>query len=272
MLNILLGYYYVKLILEIMNNLIESIKIFFRPTVYHIRYLKRRFLAVIFKSKISDAKQIPIIINNRNRLEYLLKLIDALVERGYNNIYIIDNFSSYPPLLEYYQSCKYPVFRLKENVGHLALWDTGIYKQFIKDYYVYTDPDVVPINECPNDFLEHFWSHLKSNKRVQKIGFSLKIDDLPKCFKDKDKVINWESQFYEKEVLNLFFEGFIDTTFALYRPWMRAGKGALMYRSKFPYQARHMPWYVDSENLSSEEQFYIDNSTTSTHWTKLNKQ
>ena len=36
-----------------------------------------------------DVKNIPIIINNRNRLTYMKMLISSLEKRGYNNIYII---------------------------------------------------------------------------------------------------------------------------------------------------------------------------------------
>lgn len=248
----------------------EQFKVVMRPLVYFLRTLVRWGQAFIFRSKVREAKQIPIIINNRNRLEYLVQLISALESRGYHNIYIIDNNSSYPPLLEFYDNCKYEIFRLKENVGHLAMWETNIYKRFIKDYYVYTDSDVVPTEECPPDFLDFFWKTLKCNPTVQKVGFSLKIDDLPDTFKNKEDVIAWESQFYKKRINGKFYDALIDTTFALYRPFMRAGKGGLMYRTAAPYQAYHMPWYVDSQNLSMEEIYYIDHATTSTHWTKLN--
>ncbi|WDF59114.1 glycosyltransferase family 2 protein [Flavobacterium sp. KACC 22758] len=253
-----------------MNQFIELIKVYLRPLVYFFRTIRRLTLSFIYPSKISDVKQIPIIINNRNRFEYLLQLINSLENRGYNNIFIIDNDSTYPPLIDYYKTCKYKVFMLGKNVGHLAMWETDIYKNFIKDYYVYTDSDVVPIEECPVDFLELFWKTLKQKPYVQKVGFSLKIDDLPNSFKNKEEVINWEKQFYEIKVNDNFFEALIDTTFALYRPFMKAGKGGLMYRSAFPYQAHHKPWYVDSKNLSYEENYYIEHAVTSTHWTKLN--
>ncbi|PBJ13870.1 glycosyltransferase family 2 protein [Flavobacterium sp. ACN6] len=254
-----------------MNNFTERIKVILRPLVYFFRTIRRLTLSLIYPSKIKNSFQIPIIINNRNRFEYLTQLINALEKRGYTNIFIIDNDSTYPPLLEYYKTCKYEIFMLGKNVGHLAMWETDIHKKFIKDYYVYTDADVVPIEDCPADFMHFFWQTLKKYPAVQKVGFSLKIDDLPDSFAKKKEVIEWEQQFYENKVEDKFFKGFIDTTFALYRPFMEAGKGALMYRSAYPYQAYHMPWYVDSLNLSFEENFYIRNATTSTHWTKLNK-
>ena len=42
-------------------------------------------------SRIREGREVPIIINNFNRLDTLCKLLDALVVRGYTNIYILDN-------------------------------------------------------------------------------------------------------------------------------------------------------------------------------------
>ena len=53
-------------------------------------------LKKIFGSKRINYKDIPIIINNYNRLEMLTKLIHGLENKGYHNLYIIDNQSTYP--------------------------------------------------------------------------------------------------------------------------------------------------------------------------------
>lgn len=224
----------------------------------------------IFRKTIKNGYDIPIIINNRNRLTFLKKLIESLEGKGYTNIYIIDNNSNYQPLLDYYRTCKYKIFRLNNNVGYLALWKTDIYKQFFKDFYVYTDSDVVPTECCPDDFLHQFLEVMKSDKTLMKIGLSLNIDDLPDSFSMKQQVIDWETQFWQTESDdNRFYIANVDTTFALYRPFMKGGASRLkMYRSKKPLSAYHMPWYNDSENLSEEEVFYIENAKTSTHWTK----
>ena len=62
-----------------------------------------------------DYKDIPIVINNYNRITTLLQLINGLESRGYRNIYIIDNKSTYPPLLEYYKNCPYTVYVKQER-------------------------------------------------------------------------------------------------------------------------------------------------------------
>lgn len=222
---------------------------------------------IFLTSRIRDPKSIPIIINNRNRLTTLTNLIVALEKRGYFNIYIIDNDSKFPPLLEYYKQIRYQVFFLNKNMGYLAIWKSKVYKKFYKDFYVYTDSDVVPVDECPDDFMELFRKTLLDDKGLQKVGFSLKIDDLPDHYAHKSKVISWERQFFKKPVSDLFFEANIDTTFALYRPGSKGGSSHLrMYRSASPYEARHLPWYVDSENLTPEEKFYLESIETRTDW------
>lgn len=244
-----------------------------RPAYYWVESRYYLFLGFLFPSKITDSKRIPIIINNRNRITYLLQLIDSLEKKGYTNIHIIDNNSSYPPLLDYYKRCPYHVYRLERNVGYLALWKTDIYKKFIKDYYVYTDSDVVPINDCPDDFMEFFLATLKKFRSAEKVGFSLMIDDLPDTYLKKEKVIEWEKRYYEKKKNHLLYIAPIDTTFALYRPFIKKEviHSHLTFRTAFPYSARHLPWYVDSSNLGEEEKYYIENASTSTHWTSLNK-
>lgn len=247
------------------------IKSIFTPLYYWLWRTYIIFMGSIFKSKISNAYDIPIIINNRNRLTFLKKLIFSLESKGYFNIYIIDNNSNYLPLLKYYEECPYKIYRLKDNVGYLALWKTNIYKKFIKDYYIYTDSDVVPTEDCPNDFIEQFLNEMKSDCDLMKIGLSLNIDDLPHHFALKSQVIEWEKQYWISDSKDgKFYKANVDTTFALYRPFMKGGASRLkMYRSKKPYSAYHMPWYNNSNYLSEEEKFYIDNAKTSTHWTKI---
>ena len=224
----------------------------------------------LFGIRIEDPKRIPIIINNFNRLDYLKQLISSLTARGYENIYIIDNDSTYPPLLEYYDTCGFEVFRLKENVGYLALWKTEIYGRFKKSYYVYTDSDMRICDGCPDDFMTRFLSIINKYPLSQKVGFGLLIDDLPDSFKNKQNVIEHESRFWKDEVEEGVYAAEIDTTFALYRPFCsgKADKYQKTYRTGTPYLIHHLPWYVDSENMTNEEQYYVRNVRQSTHWYK----
>jgi glycosyltransferase involved in cell wall biosynthesis len=207
-------------------------------------------------SKFTNPKEIPIVINNFNRLDCLKELLSSLESRGYQNLIILDNASSYPPLLEFYASCPYRLIKLKKNVGHLAIWETEEGKEFLGDYYVYTDPDVVPVESCPDNFLEYFAGILKLYPEVDKVGFSLKIDDLPEFYHKKTQVIEWEKQNYAKNISVGLYDASIDTTFALYRPGGHGDWKSKAIRTAAPYEARHLPWYVDEDALSAEELYY----------------
>lgn len=240
---------------------------------YKFRWIWINFKGALFGKKVNNFKNIPIIINNFNQLTYLKKLVSFLEEKGYNNIYIIDNASTYPQLLEYYSTSKHEVIYLKENIGYKALWETSLFKKFRNSYYVYTDPDVLPIEDCPDNFLEYFYNLLQKYKRAQKVGFSLKIDDLPSCFKNKGQVIKWEKNFWNKELDTNIYSAPIDTTFALYRPFAHgeANFVELNIRTGYPYQARHLPWYNNSEKLTDEQLYYISQCNKITHWTEKMK-
>jgi len=247
------------------------LKFFYYRVVASFYYL----LELMSPSQINDYKQIPIIINNFNRLDSLKKLIESLEKRGYTNVYIIDNLSTFPPLLEYYKTCRYTVFRLDQNIGMTALWRSGIYRRFRNDFFVYTDSDVVPIEECPDDFLLFFLNTLKKYKLAQKVGFSLKIDDLPDCYAMKEDVIFWEKHFFDRKRDDFLYWAPIDTTFALYRPYGKrkhANYNIEMYRTAFPYMARHLPWYIDSENPDEENQYYMKQTLIKTSWSKKGKE
>lgn len=225
--------------------------------------LKTRYVgwrARSFGEPLLDPKAVPIVINNFNRLTTLRVLLSALESRGYRNIHIIDNLSTYPPLLDFYGQCRHPVFRLKRNVGHNAIWKTGIYRRFWKGYYVYTDPDVVPAEDCPEDFIRHFHDLMARYPEAMKVGFGLKIDDIPDCFNQKANIQLGESRYWQHPLEQDVYRAPIDTTFALYRPFSKTNVNwhVLHLRTGGKYLARHLPWYSDSRNLTEEERFYLE--------------
>lgn len=225
-------------------------------------------------TRIREGKEIPIIINNFNRYSSLLLLTEALTKRGYDNIYILDNASTYPPLLAYYKVCPFPVLRLQQNLGFKALWKSPFRKRFCGDYYIYTDSDVVPSEFCPDNFIDYFLNELKKHPLTRKIGFSLRIDNLPNTYMWKKEVIQKESLHWQKPVQGGLYRAPIDTTFALYRPrvGLSRSRSVEAYRTAYPYLAEHLPWYNDSFHLSEEEQYYLDHCTQETAWSAQARQ
>lgn len=242
----------------------ESLRKRYRIIKSGLRFFKFPYwwaLNVGYHLKWLSVQDIPIVINNFNRLTIPLQLIGFLENCGFSRIIILDNNSTYPPLLKFYEQCKHTVIRSSENYGHLAFWKSGLYQQYKWNYFAYTDSDVVPLGDCPKDFLKHFKSILDKNKRIDKVGFGIKIDDLPDSFSLRKKVVEYENRYWQREVQPHLFDAPIDTTFALYRPLSQLSGGEIYtlpaYRTGFPFLIRHLPWYVDSNNLSEEEIYFI---------------
>jgi glycosyltransferase involved in cell wall biosynthesis len=212
---------------------------------------------------------IPIIINSFNRLTCLKQAIAAYESKQLPNpIIIIDNGSSYGPLLEYYKTLSYEIIMLGRNLGHEALWKSGLYaNRFNKGYFVYTDPDVVLIEECPSDIIHHMYNIMQRYPKFLKLGLGLKIDDLPDHFPNKEAVISWEKQFWDTQFEPGVYKADIDTTFALHDPRQRSA-WARSFRTGHPYMARHTTWYLDPHNLPEDEIFYKNVDKTITHWSR----
>ena len=88
-----------------------------------------------------------------------------------------------------------------------------------------------------------------------KAGLGLMIDDIPECYSLHEYVLKWEQQHWESTVEPGVFAANVDTTFAAYRPRSTFAKKPAL-RTGAPYVARHLPWYLDSANLSEEERYY----------------
>ena len=203
--------------------------------------------------------QYPIFINCRDRFTTTFQLVSWLESVGQENIYLIDNDSKYEPLLDWYKKTNHKVIYLNTNGGHIAPWSHGVIEKYANDsYYIVSDPDILPVEECPHDAIDYFRHLLDKYESRTKCGFGLKIDDIPDNFLFKDKVLQHESQYHNwigPEPSVLFAP--IDTTFALYRP--NAGPDiSASIRTKEPYLCRHLPWYVDSLNPGQEEEYYVN--------------
>ena len=201
--------------------------------------------------------EVPIIINNRNRFTFLKLMIDQLQSFGYKHIYILDNDSSYPPLLEYYKTVNVKVIFLKQNVGYKALWETEVFEQFKNKYYVYSDPDILLQKDCPRDFVYQLYVLLKKYLGKEKAGVALKIDDLPDYYANKQQAIKNESIYWSKPLEKDVYDAMVDTTLALYKP-LAFGNAeecdAIRVGGKLA--AQHLTWYLDSNRLSEEELYY----------------
>jgi hypothetical protein len=199
----------------------------------------------------------------------LKRLIDRLLEMGQERIIIIDNGSTYDPLIQYYREIEknFEILRISENYGHDVMKKLFADPIIIEKYqlnlnnFIYTDCDVIPADECPKDFIQKF-NEILRKYQIVKVGFSLHIDDLPDSFEAKQGLIRWESQFWKDKIHDQdididLYPAAIDTTFACQRANEKSVWTNASFRTGPPYIAHHLPWYIDSNNLSEEDHNYI---------------
>ncbi len=256
------------------------IKKTFKKVKHFIRYHIQYGYILAFDKRVRAQRKspltIPVIIINFNQLANLKELVSFLLARKFENIVIIDNNSTYPPLLDYYESIKgtVTVEIMPKNYGHMVFFeDKRLQEKYGRGYYIVTDPDILPHPELPFDFMEIMLKKMdKYHFGIQKVGFALEIDTIPDHFPLKEKVLNWERQYWTNELEKDVFHADIDTTFALYKP---------KYPSKFNtktrrfyeairlggnFTSKHMGWYLNPKDLSDEQRYYMQTSSESASW------
>ena len=201
-------------------------------------------------------QSVPIYINNFNNLARgFRRLVEWLRDAGYENVTVVDNGSTWGPLLEYYErSPELVVLRVGENLGPYAVWNLDLHNK--GGQFVVTDPDVVPAVDCPRDVVRKLME-VRERFPVAKVGVSLRIDNLPEHYRERERVVKWEGQFWTGiDPSGDVYHAAVDTTFALYDQGMRAWPAGPYLRLAPPYTFEHLPWYEDSGRPSAELEFY----------------
>lgn len=231
----------------------------------------------------------PVFVNSFNQYTYLSGMIDSLWSSGFKQIFVLDQASEYPLLLEYFSSesfkDKATLITLGCNIGpHEAI-------RFVRslgiDTFVFTDPDI----RLPNPIDPYFLSTLFDTSRrykCKKVGLALDISE-PHRFKDirwRDSsgrefgIAQWERKFWRYRVDARSFRAPVDTTFFLFFDgvgfdYRRSIGGRLRYFlparvfnfilegwgpdiriAGDGFVARHVPWYIDDPIPPEEVDFY----------------
>lgn len=209
---------------------------------------------------------IPVIINNRDLLTWPKAMLERIQRYdGVGEIVIVDNASTYPPLLEWYATNPCRIQRC-ENTGIAAPWISGVVAN--APFYVVTDPDM-GLEDTPDDTLLYLKDRMMS-LNIDKIGLGLdwqRVEDKSPYYKrlhlyEKDR---WEKSPVQE---NVHMDVQIDTTFALYRvPVYFIGGSS----TTFPYVARHYPWEFSLEEARANEEFmyYMNNATSASSYKNL---
>lgn len=238
--------------------------------VDYLQYLFYAFRREEVKVPAGDSwRDIPIIINSRDRVGCLKQLVNWCLQGGYRRIYILDNASTYKPLLAYYnfieQHAGVAVVRISANLGHTALWRANVlYRLGISGMFVYTDSDILPVETCPTDVVRHLAELLVRYPDIDKAGPGLVTDDIADDYRGTQE---YEAGFYHVPLEKDVWFASIDTTFALYRPGCPY-RTTKCIRTTGDMMARHLPWYMGKDNLPEDERYYVEHANSSSNWAK----
>lgn len=259
----------IPLIIKFIANIRFSQDCVRRHEFYDIWFLKHKKLAKKFQlAKTIDYSTIPVFIISFNRLSYVKQMVDFLEKYGFKNIHIIDNQSTYKPLVKYLQQSSHHVHFMDKNYGHRVVWESGFFDNIIKkEPYIVTDPDIKPNDNLPYDFCKTLYETLGRYPYITKVGFALSIFDLPKNDQSQ-RVKKWESKFWkDKESDNPEkYWADIDTTFSLYRPGNHLWRFYDAIRIAGDFTAKHLPWYEEKD--TPEKKVYSKTASSSASWIK----
>jgi hypothetical protein len=130
--------------------------------------------------------EIPVLIPCFNNPTYLQNMVKQLRALRFRNIIVVDNASTYPPMMEYLSSLsrELTVVLLDENKN--ARYSTFLDEKnyaLLPQYFCVTDPDLEFNAQLPSDFLAELVC-LTEKHAVGKAGFSLDISDRSRLRED----------------------------------------------------------------------------------------
>jgi len=210
--------------------------------------------------------KVPVIINNRDLLTWPKEMVNRIKDyEDLDDIIIIDNGSTYEPLLEWYKTKPCTILSYIENFGHTGPWDSGVVQRIGAPYYIVTDSDL-GLESVPNNVIPYLLEKEKSLK-LGKVGLGLQWWKVTKqspyhTHMQIYEIPRWDdSKINEDVAVNVA----IDTTFALYsRDEYFIGGGS----TKMPYMARHIPWELTNDDYEANEEFkyYIKHASNSSSY------
>lgn len=223
---------------------------------------------------------IPIFIISSDRLEALKKSIQSYYDciKTPFEIVIIDFGTSYEPTLEYLKQLENEKVKVYWNgkISYKGALNNirGIVQDYFKDRpasnYVVTDPDIV-LDNVEGDVLEVYAYLLKKLHKITVVGPMLRIDDIPDCYPLKEKLISkslestyrfrkaFTIQYKDKDIKYIIVN--IDTTFGMRRAGEEFWRHRWGARVLSPYAAKHLDWYLDPENLTEDQKYYINHAS-----------
>jgi hypothetical protein len=172
-------------------------------------------------------------------------------------IYIIDNASTYPPLLEWYSQVKNDITIIKNhtNSGPWSFFYSGHYANIDSEWYIYSDADLELNPDMPYNWQEIMMDY--TLKYDRKASLALRIDDIPDHYPFKDLVKDHQNICWYLTDEPDVYKAVTDMTFTMDQKIKGHRYESIRLGGKF--MTKHIPWYIDFNNIPDEEKYYIEN-------------
>ena len=231
--------------------------------------------------------KIPIFIIVHNQYEILKKAVKSYEKYIKTPIEIIFHNvnSTYFETINYLNTKQkegYIVYKSEVNHHHTVI---NSIKDYISknpkcEYIVMTDADI-ELNNVNGDILEFYIYLLKKFKKTS-VGPMLKIDDIPDEYYNKklaiskhkiqfwnrpNKTITYKTITYKNKNYK-YIDCNTDTTFQLFssKNIPKRFPHTNIIRTLQPYDARHLDWYINPNNITPCQLFYSNNTSNISHW------
>lgn len=218
------------------------------------------------------ASDVPVYIPTFNNPTYTTHMIKQLLSWNINNIFILDNSSSYNDMLSLLDDIEREkiacVIRYANNNGPRFIVEDAQSYQCLPDIFCLTDPDLEFNENLPQDFI-YTLVECTNKFKVGKAGLALSLDDREHMKSDKifidgkhQFIWEWESRFWRELVGTTpdncnIYKAITDTTFAVYnKNFFQPNTFFNSVRISGNYSCRHLPWYKESIVPNDEMIFY----------------
>ena len=215
-------------------------------------------------------KNMTVLIIGYNQYTYISSMVSQLIKYT-NDIVVIDNNSTYEPLLNYYQDgYNYSLLKMDKNYGH-KVYEEKFLNGIFGNIYIITDPDLELNKKIPSNFIENLIK-ISNNYKAGRVGFAIEISS-PEIRSDLTyagmPLKLWESRFWQIKIKDNTYELYnapIDTTFCLINTiYNHVG---LSIRIAGNYTCKHLPWYINFHEklLYDEYTKYLENNISTNFW------
>jgi len=261
----------IKLLIKLPSTLDNKFNYLLSNFTYNLNWKTLNKPILLEPKTIADLqivkKNMTVMIIGYNQYTYISNMVNQLKELT-NDIVIIDNNSTFEPLLDYYSNeYNYTLLKMDSNIGH-KVYESKFVPNIFGDLFIITDPDLEFNSKLPKTILSDFIK-ISNQYKAGRVGMAIEIDSSEirsELTYANIPIKTWEGQFWRNKIKDAKYQLYnaaIDTTFCLLNT--KYNKFGLSIRVAGNYVCKHLPWYYNfhTKLLEGEYDSYLVNNVSS---------